>query len=182
MQAEPTDEELMLAYGVGDAAAFEMLYSRHRGPLFRFMLHQVREHGTAEELYQDVWQRVISARERYQPEAKFSTWLFQIAHNRLTDHWRARQHRPASPLDAVERAEREADAQTPERQLSAFEERRRLQLALQELPADQREVVLLRLEQELSLEQIGQITGVGRETVKSRLRYALDKLRLRLNP
>ena len=182
MQAEPTDEELMLAYGGGDAGAFETLYSRHRGPLFRFMVHQVREHGTAEELYQDVWQRVITARERYKPDAKFSTWLFQIAHNRLTDHWRALQHRPAAPAGASERSEREADPQTPERQLSAFEERRRLQLALQELPADQREVVLLRLEQELSLEQIGQITGVGRETVKSRLRYALDKLRLRLNP
>jgi RNA polymerase sigma-70 factor (ECF subfamily) len=182
MQAELTDEELMLAYAAGEAAAFETLYSRHRGPLFRFMLHQVRDHGTAEELYQDVWQRVITARERYRPEAKFSTWLFQIAHNRLTDHWRAQQHRPSAPVDAVERAEREADPQTPERQLSAFEERRRLQLALQELPADQREVVLLRLEQELSLEQIGEITGVGRETVKSRLRYALDKLRLRLNP
>lgn len=181
MQAEPTDEELMLAYGAGDAGAFELLYSRHRGPLFRFMLHQVREHGTAEELYQDVWQRVITARQRYQPEAKFSTWLFQIAHNRLTDHWRAQQHRPPAPADADERAEREADPQTPERTLSAFEERRRLQLALQELPADQREVVLLRLEQELTLEQIGQITGVGRETVKSRLRYALDKLRLRLD-
>jgi RNA polymerase sigma factor (sigma-70 family) len=182
MAAELTDEELMVAYAAGDSAAFETLYSRHRGPLFRFMLHQVREHGTAEELYQDVWQRVITARERYRPEARFSTWLFQIAHNRLTDHWRAQQHRPAAPADAVERAEREADPQTPERQLSAFEERRRLQLALQELPADQREVVLLRLEQELSLEQIGEITGVGRETVKSRLRYALDKLRLRLNP
>ncbi|MBP8080668.1 MAG: RNA polymerase sigma factor [Arenimonas sp.] len=181
MVAELTDEELMVAYASGDTAAFELLYSRHRGPLFRFMLHQVREHGTAEELYQDVWQRVITARERYRPEARFSTWLFQIAHNRLTDHWRAQQHRPPAPADAVERAEREADPQTPERQLSAFEERRRLQLALQELPADQREVVLLRLEQELSLEQIGEITGVGRETVKSRLRYALDKLRLRLN-
>ena len=152
------------------------------GRLFRFMLHQVREHGTAEELYQDVWQRVITARARYRPEARFSTWLFQIAHNRLTDHWRALQHRPAAPADAEERTEREADPQTPERQLSAFEERRRLQLALEELPADQREVVLLRLEQELSLEQIGEITGVGRETVKSRLRYALDKLRLRLKP
>jgi len=182
MQGESTDEELMLAYGAGDAGAFETLYSRHRGPLFRFMLHQVREHGTAEELYQDVWQRVITARERYRPEAKFSTWLFQIAHNRLTDHWRSLQHRPPAPADASERIDREADPQTPERQLSTFEERRRLQLALQDLPADQREVVLLRLEQELSLEQIGQITGVGRETVKSRLRYALDKLRLRLEP
>ena len=181
MQAEPTDEELMLAYGTGDASAFEVLYLRHKGPLFRFMLHQVREHGTAEELYQDIWQRVITARERYRPEAKFSTWLFQIAHNRLTDHWRAKSHRPAAPEDAMERAEREPDPQTPERQLSAFEERRRLQLALEELPADQRETVLLRLEQELTLEEIGRITGVGRETVKSRLRYAMDKLRQRLN-
>jgi RNA polymerase sigma-70 factor (ECF subfamily) len=182
MLAEPSDEQLMLAYGAGDSAAFEMLYSRHRGPLFRFMVHQVRDHATAEELYQDVWQRVITARQRYAPEAKFSTWLFQIAHNRLTDHWRALQHRPPAPADAEERTAREADPQTPERQLSAFEERRRLQLALEELPAEQREVVLLRLEQELSLEQIGEITGVGRETVKSRLRYAVDKLRQRLNP
>jgi RNA polymerase sigma-70 factor (ECF subfamily) len=182
MLAEPSDEQLMLAYGAGDSAAFELLYSRHRGPLFRFMVRQVRDHGTAEELYQDVWQRVITARQRYAPEAKFSTWLFQIAHNRLTDHWRALQHRPPAPADAEERTAREADPQTPERQLSAFEERRRLQLALEELPDEQREVVLLRLEQELSLEQIGEITGVGRETVKSRLRYALDKLRQRLNP
>ena len=180
MQPELTDEELMLAYGGGDASAFELLYSRHRAPLFRFMLHQVREHGTAEELYQDVWQRVITARQRYRPEAKFSTWLFQIAHNRLTDHWRALAHRPPAPVDAAERAERQVDPDTPERKLSAFEERRRLQLALQDLPADQREAVLLRLEQELTLEQIGEITGVGRETVKSRLRYALDKLRQRL--
>ena len=182
MQAEPTDEELMQAYGAGDTGAFELLYSRHRGPLFRFMARQVRDHGAAEELYQDVWQRVITARARYQPDARFSTWLFQIAHNRLADHWRAQQHRPPAPADADERMLREADGQTPERQLSAFEERRRLQLALEELPDEQKEVVLLRLEQELSLEQIGQITGVGRETVKSRLRYALDKLRLRLKP
>jgi len=182
MQPEPTDEELMLAYGVGDAGAFELLYSRHRGPLFRFLLHQVREHGTAEELYQDVWQRVITARQRYRPEARFSTWLFQIAHNRLTDHWRAAKHRPPPPEDATERAEREPDPSTPERSLSAFEERRRLQLALEELPEEQREVIMLRLDQELSLEEIGRITGVGRETVKSRLRYALDKLRQRLKP
>ena len=182
LQPEPTDEQLMLAYGGGDGSAFETLYGRHRGALFRFLLHQVRDHALAEELYQDVWQRVITARARYRPEARFSTWLFQIAHNRLTDHWRASQHRPAAPLDAQQRTEREADPEDPERQLSAFEERRRLQVALQDLPPDQREVVLLRLEQELTLEQIGEITGVGRETVKSRLRYALDKLRQRLTP
>ena len=182
MQAEPTDEELMLAYGAGDVSAFQTLYSRHRGPLFRHLGRQVRDTALAEELFQDVWQRVITARDRYRPDAKFGTWLYQIAHNRVTDHWRSKQHRPDAPADADEMAARVPDPDTPERQLSAFEERRRLQLALEELPEDQREVVLLRLEQELSLEEIGEITGVGRETVKSRLRYAMDKLRARLRP
>lgn len=182
MQAERTDEDLMLAYGADDGAAFEQLYARHRGGLFRFLQRQVHDQALAEELFQDIWQRVIQARTRYRPDARFSTWLYQIAHNRLGDHWRAAKHRPAAPEDAELRIEREPDPQTPERQLSTFEERRRLQLALAELPDDQREVVLLRLEQELSLDVIGQITGVGRETVKSRLRYAMDKLRARLLP
>ncbi|MFY2764541.1 RNA polymerase sigma factor [Arenimonas sp. MALMAid1274] len=182
MQGEPTDEELMLAYGAGDIAAFQALYSRHRGPLFRHLARQLRDPGLAEEYFQDVWQRVITARERYRPDARFATWLYQIAHNRLTDHWRAKQHRPSAPEDADELAAKVPDPETPERTLSAFEERRRLQRALEELPDDQREVVLLRLEQELSLEEIGKITGVGRETVKSRLRYAMDKLRARLRP
>ncbi|KFL37610.1 RNA polymerase sigma factor [Arenimonas donghaensis] len=182
MQAEPTDEDLMLAFGAGDGGAFETLYARHRLRLFRHLQRQLRDASLAEELFQDVWQRVISARERYRPDAKFSTWLHQIAHNRLADHWRAKSHRPDAPEDAREQAEQLPDPDSPERQLSAFEERRRLQLALEELPADQREVLLLRLEQELTLEEIGEITGVGRETVKSRLRYAMDKLRARLRP
>lgn len=182
MQGEPTDEELMLAYAAGDVTAFQTLYSRHRGPLFRHLHRQLRDQGLAEEFFQDTWQRVITARDRYRPEARFATWLYQIAHNRVTDHWRAKQHRPTAPDDAAELAERVPDPETPERALSAFEERRRLQRALEELPDDQREVVVLRLEQELSLEEIGEITGVGRETVKSRLRYAMDKLRARLQP
>lgn len=182
MQAEPTDEDLMLAFGAGDGGAFETLYARHRLRLFRHLQRQLRDTSLAEELFQDVWQRVISARERYQPEAKFSTWLHQIAHNRLTDHWRAKSHRPDAPADAREMAEQLPDPDSPERRLSAFEERRRLQLALEELPPEQREVLLLRLEQELTLEEIGEITGVGRETVKSRLRYAMEKLRTRLRP
>ena len=135
----------------------------------------------ADELFQDIWQKVIAARASWTPDALFSTWLYRIAHNRLADHWRALQHRPPAPDDADERTERVPDHDTPERHLSEFEERRRLQLALDELPEEQREVILLRLEQELSLEEIGEMTGVGRETVKSRLRYAMDKLRQRLN-
>lgn len=179
--AEIADEALMLAYAAGETSAFEQLYSRHRNRLYRYLLRQVRDPALADELFQDTWQRVITAREGWKPEAAFTTWLFRIAHNRLTDHWRALKHRPPAPVDGDERAARIPDPDTPERNLSEFEQRRRLQLALAELPEDQREVLQLRLEQELSLEEIGQITGVGRETVKSRLRYAMDKLRTRLN-
>jgi RNA polymerase sigma factor (sigma-70 family) len=180
--AEVSDESLMLAYAAGDVASFERLYQRHRGKLYRFLARQLHGNGAlADEMFQDVWQRVITAREGWKPEALFTTWLYRIAHNRLADHWRALQHRPPAPHDADERTERLPDEDTPERQLSEFEERRRLQLALDELPEEQRIVVLLRLEQDLTLEEIGEVTGVGRETVKSRLRYAMDKLRARLN-
>jgi RNA polymerase sigma factor (sigma-70 family) len=175
--AEPADDALMLAYAAGDARAFEQLYGRHRGPLYRFLMRQLRNTALADEMFQDVWQRVIAARASWQPDAAFSTWLFRIAHNRLNDHWRAQRHRPAAPEDADERTARVADPETPERQLSEFEQRRDLQRALDALPEEQREVLVLRLEQELTLEEIGRITGVGRETVKSRLRYAMDKLR-----
>lgn len=182
MTPEPTDEELMLAYGRGDAGAFETLYGRHRGGLFRFLLRNLRDHAATEELFQDVWQRVIAARARYRPDARFATWLYQVAHNRLADHWRARRHRPDPPADGDARIAREPDPDGPDRRLSEFEERRRLQCALEALPPEQREAIVLRLEQELSLEEIAAITGAGRETVKSRLRYAMDKLRARLKP
>ena len=179
--ADTDDDVLMLAWAAGDAASFELLYARHRGSLYRFLLRQLRDPALADEFFQDVWQRVIAARQGWKPEAAFRTWLFRIAHNRLNDYWRGLKHRPAAPEDADERAARVPDPSSPERELSEFEQRRRLQLAIEELPEEQREVVLLRLEQELSLEEIGAITGAGRETVKSRLRYAMDKLRARLN-
>ena len=172
----------MLAYREGDAGAFETLYKRHRGALYRFVLRAIRHGGQAEELYQDVWQRVIAARATWRPEAAFATWLYRIAHNRLNDHWRAQRHRPPAPLDAELRTAALADPEHPGSVAEQDEQRQRLQQALDELPDEQREAVLLRLQQELSLEEIGRITGVGRETVKSRLRYALDKLRARLNP
>ena len=180
--AATTDDALMLAWAAGDASAFEVLYGRHRGPLFRFLLAQLRDRPLAEELYQDVWQRVIAARATWRPEAAFATWLYRIAHNRLNDHWRAQRHRPPAPLDAELRTAALADPEHPGSVAEQHEQRQRLQQALDELPDEQREVVLLRLERELTLEEIGQITGVGRETVKSRLRYAMDKLRARLNP
>ena len=177
---DASDDALMLAYAAGDAAAFEQLYARHRGKLYRYLQRQLRDNAVADELFQDVWQRVIASRSGWKPDAGFATWLYTIAHHRLGDHWRSLKHRPSAPADADERMARVADPDTPERVLSEFERRRQLQLALDDLPEEQREVLLLRLEQELTLEEIGDITGVGRETVKSRLRYAMDKLRARL--
>lgn len=89
------DEVLMLAYAAGDARAFEQRHARHRGPLYRFLMRQLDNATLADEVFQDVWQRVIAAHASWQPEAAFSTWPFQIAHNRLNDHWRAQRHRLA---------------------------------------------------------------------------------------
>lgn len=172
-----SDDALMLAWIGGNAGAFETLYLRHRDRLHRFLLRQLRDPGLADEVFQDTWQRVVAAGRDWRPDASFATWLYRIARNRVADHWRARQHRPPAPDDADERTLRVEDPDTPELRMDAFERHRALQQALDGLPAEQREVVLLRLEQELSLEEIGDITGVGRETVKSRLRYAMDKLR-----
>lgn len=176
-----SDETLMLAWAAGDLPSFEQLYARHRARLYRYLLRQLRQPALADDVFQDVWQRVIAARTEWKPDASFATWLYRIAHNRMADHWRARPYRPQAPVDADERMARIPDPNTPERTLSEFEQRRTLQLGLDQLPPEQREVLMLRLEQELTLEQIAAVTGVGRETVKSRLRYAMDKLRARLS-
>ncbi len=181
-EIEDSDESLMLAYAGGHAGAFETLYARHRQRLYRFLLRQLRDAALTDELYQDIWQRVIAARADWRPEASFATWLYRIARNRLADHWRAARHRPPAPVDADERLARVPDDDTPESTLDAHERRARLQVALEALPDEQREVLLLRLEQDLTLEEIGALTGVGRETVKSRLRYAMDKLKGGLTP
>jgi RNA polymerase sigma-70 factor (ECF subfamily) len=181
MTAETTDEDLMSSYARGDLRAFETLYARHRGPLYRFILRSVSDRATADELFQETWSRLVAARERYQPAAKFSTWLLQIAHNLIVDQFRRR--RPTAGAEETEVVLARLDApehERPEQQLSEFEQRRRLALALEELPPEQREAFLLRAEQSLGLDEIAEITGVGRETVKSRLRYALVKLRERL--
>lgn len=176
----PTDEDLMLAYAAGDIAAFDTLYARHRAPLYRFIARSLSPRASADECFQETWARVVKARQRYRPDAKFSTWLYQIAQRLMIDQYR--RQRPQVSIDdeqAPMHLPIDTDAH-PERQLSRFEAVRQLQQALAELPVEQRIVVQLRLEQELTLDAIGEITGVGRETVKSRLRYAMDKLRARL--
>jgi RNA polymerase sigma-70 factor (ECF subfamily) len=181
MGAEKTDEELMLAYAQGDVRAFDALYQRQRGMLYRFILRSVPDRASADELYQDTWSRLIASRTRYRVEAKFSTWLLQIAHNLIIDSFR--RARPQAGAEETETVMRELDvpeSDRPEQVLSEFEQHRRLQLALEALPSEQREAFLLRVESGLGLEEISTVTGAGHETVKSRLRYAFAKIREKL--
>jgi len=181
MPVEPSDEELMLRYGSGDAAAFDLLYTRHRGGVFRYLFRQCGSRAASEELMQDIWLNLIQARGRYQVEAKFTTWLYTLAHNRLIDYFRRNQGPQLVSLDGDgEDDPIEPPAQgalQPERQAQGREQAARLLWLVESLPAVQREAFLLHEESGLSLEQIAEVTGAGRETVKSRLRYALDKLR-----
>jgi RNA polymerase sigma-70 factor (ECF subfamily) len=175
----PSDEQLMLAYAGGDARAFESLYAKHKGPLYRFVLRSVKSPGEAEELFQDVWIRAIEARARYKPQAKFSTWLFTIAHNRLIDHWRSRGLAVVS-MDDEERAVVEPAATPdaePHRIVEAERTLEKLSAAVAALPLVQREAFLLHHEGELTVAEIAAATGVNEEAAKSRLRYAMNKLR-----
>lgn len=173
----------MLAYRDGDARAFDTLYTRYKGSLYRYLLRQCSVAAVAEELFQDIWFNLIRARDRYEPRAKFATFLFSMAHNRLIDHYRKNSRSvPISydddPDDAplVERVSGD-HRDDPAWQAEIGEQSRQLQALIQALPEAQREAFLLREEADLSLEEIAAATGVNAETAKSRLRYAVNKLK-----
>jgi RNA polymerase sigma-70 factor (ECF subfamily) len=182
-EEEVADEALMSRYRDGDAGAFDVLYERHRGPLFRYVLRHVGTRALAEEIFQEVWINLINARARYEVSAKFTTYLFHVAHNRIIDHVRRRPPLRLVSLDDNEDEEGMVHAvpapssSQPEVEAESRQLGRNLLTALGQLPADQRDAFLLHEEGGLTLEEIAQMTGVGRETVKSRLRYALAKLR-----
>jgi RNA polymerase sigma factor (sigma-70 family) len=170
---EAPDEELMLAYGHGDAGAFDTLYRRHRGALYRFMLRAIKERSTAEELFQELWIRVIEARSRYAPQARFTTWLYTIAHNLLVDHWRKK----GLTLVSLDQEDVSVESANPARQAEARESLARFLQALEALPAAQREAFLLHEEGGLTVAEIAAATGSNEEAAKSRLRYAMAKLK-----
>jgi len=180
--AATRDEELMLAYAGGDAAAFDALYARHKGGLYRYLLRQCRQTRLVDELFQDVWMSVIRARASYAPTAKFTTWLYRLAHNRLVDHYRATGHLTLVSTDDETHQDAvaalpAARADEPHARVENRELGERLRAAVAALPPAQREAFLLQQEGGLSLDDIAALTGVGVETVKSRLRYASVKLR-----
>jgi RNA polymerase sigma-70 factor (ECF subfamily) len=126
-----------------------------------------------------VWTGVIRSRARYQPAAKFTTWLYRMAHNRLMDEYRRGGGRPPVSFDDPEAGvpEPPAPAADPARAAENREQAALLLAALQALPEAQREAFLLHEEGGLTLEEIAGATGVGFETAKSRLRYAVARLR-----
>lgn len=169
---EYTDEQLMRRYAKGDTRAFDLLYERHRGPLYRYFLRQVNDTATANDLYQGAWEKIISARRRYRSGARFSVWMYRIAHNHLVDHYRRLR-----PADELEEASMPSTNPGPADGLLDSQARERLRAGIIALPAEQRDTLLLKLETGLKMEDIARVTGVNRETVKSRLRYAVNKLR-----
>ena len=187
-RSDATDEMLMVRYQRGDRDAFAELVRRYKSPIYNFVLRQVRQGTTAEDVTQDVFLRVVQSAAEFKHEARFSTWLYTIARNLCVDHLRKQTHRRHPSLDQPAQSGNEssrplldnvADGHpraSVERSAVSGEVAGKIVEAVEALPEEQREVFLLRELGNLPFKEIAEITGVGENTVKSRMRYALDRL------
>src|SRR5919197_6515040 len=184
MGQERTDEELLAAYQQGDPGAFEALLRRHRAPLFTFLLRMLGDRERAEDLAQETFLRIVKGAAAWERRARFSTWLYTIARNLCVDQSRRDRFRRADSLDA-EGPDGESplvqsvpgSGADPERGAASAQIRPYLQKALLSLPAEQREVFILREQAGVPFREIAEMIGVNENTVKSRMRYALESLR-----
>ena len=183
MPHEESDERLMRRFQAGDARAFETLVRRHRPTLWNFLLRHVGDRARAEDLLQDTLLRAVKASGEWAERAKVTTWLFTIARNLATDEVRRAVHRRTEPLDGARddapgpMDRTAADDPPPDAAAEGALLRPRLEAALAALPEEQREVFLLREQGGLGFREIAEVTGVPENTVKSRMRYALEGLR-----
>jgi RNA polymerase sigma-70 factor (ECF subfamily) len=187
------DEALMVRYQRGDQSAFTVLVRRHQKPLYNFALRQLRTPSVAEEVVQDAFVRVVQNATDFKHEARFSTWLYTIARNLCIDQLRKRVHRRHASLDdpgggsgreedGPTLGERTADTRASvERDVTGSELRVLIARAVDALPDDQREVFLMREVANLPFKEIAEITGIPENTVKSRMRYALERLQQALS-
>ena len=190
MLRDEADEALMIQYQKGNVRAFEILLERHRKPVYNFIFRFVRSRETAEDLLQDTFLRVIKGAANYKRKAKFTTWLYTIARNLCVDHSRRKKHRKhpsldqpmtkseesGTLLDVVPGKEMASDRKAVSRQLHMT-----MHNAIANLSVEQREVFLMREFLSMPFKQIAEVVGVPENTVKSRMRYALEKLRLELD-
>jgi RNA polymerase sigma-70 factor (ECF subfamily) len=190
-RTEATDEALMIRFQTGDRSAFALLVRKHQGPLFNFALRHLRSQPTAEEVVQEAFIRVVQNAGDFKHEARFSTWLYTIARNLCIDQIRKHALRRHPSLDEPRRSEESegptlgeqtADSRANvERTAVAGEIRERVLAAVDELPEEQREVFLMREVSNLPFKEIAEIVGVPENTVKSRMRYALERLQAALS-
>ncbi len=187
--ADESDEALMQRYAKGEARAFEALYDRHEKPVWRFVLRSVREPAIADDVTQDLWFAVARSATTYQASAKFRTWIFTMARNRVIDLSRTAKNNLSLDEEREDGesmfSELAADSRLgPLRQLESKDTARQLIEAVETLPEEQREAFLLQAEGDMSVEDIATATQVSFETAKSRLRYARAKLKslLTANP
>ena len=178
---ETSDENLMLLYQQGEQAAFETLYRRYKDVLYRYFLKHCSDRSQSEELYQEVWIKLINSVARYKPKAKFKTYLFTIAHNTLVDFYRKAKPSQTIEFEEAEMTEEFTNNPTPlalpEDEFTLKQKTNLFIQTLEALPADQKEAAILHFEQEMSVQEIAEITQVKTETAKSRLRYAKNKLK-----
>jgi RNA polymerase sigma-70 factor, ECF subfamily len=179
---DESDERLMLRFQDGDARAFEALVRRHRTPVHSFLVRLTRDRARAEDLCQEVFLRVVKGAGDWQPRARFATWVYTLARNLAVDESRRQAFRRADPLDdpGHGRPEAASEAPSPDRVADGALLRPKLEAALSALPDEQREVFLLREYAGLRFAEIAEVTGTPENTVKSRMRYALEALREKL--
>jgi RNA polymerase sigma-70 factor (ECF subfamily) len=182
---DESDERLMLRFQKGDARAFEVLVRRHRTPVFSFLFRLTCDRGRAEDLCQEAFLKVVKASAGWEERARFTTWLYAIARNLAVDEARRMEFRRTESLEAEDpgsraRPEPAAEGPLPDRAAEAALLRPKLSAALAALPTEQREVFLLREHAGLRFAEIAEITHTAENTVKSRMRYALEALRAEL--
>ena len=168
-----TDEALFAAYRDGDMAAFDALYARYRQPVFLFLLRLGHNHAIAEDLFHDCWLRVVDDRGQFDGK-HFRGWIYRIARNLSIDQMRKAQIRATDDVDS---AEASVNPVSTERQQEAEDCVELIKQSIAALPMEQRDVFLLQQEADLTLQQIADLMAVGRETIKSRLRYAMQQLK-----
>jgi RNA polymerase sigma-70 factor (ECF subfamily) len=188
---DTTDEALMIRFQSGDRSAFTLLVKKHQTPLYNFAMRQLRSGPVAEEVVQDAFVRVVQNAADFKHEARFSTWLYTITRNLCIDQMRKRALRRHPSLDEPKRAEegegpslgeQTADSRANvERSAVSVEIRERVLAAVEQLPDEQREVFLMREVSNLPFKEIAEIVGVPENTVKSRMRYALERLQAALS-
>lgn len=184
---EMTDEQLAVAYSKGNNKAFDMLLSRNQSKLYSYILFVVRDNNVADDVFQDTFVKVITKLRNgeYSTTGKFSAWLIRIAHNIIIDMFRnqKQEHVVEAPkendLSVLENSELVESA--IEAQLVDEQNMREARQLMESLPATQREIVFMRIYQQMSFKEIAETTGMSINTALGRMRYAILNMRKMAN-